>query len=406
MRFEEKSRLLITCAPSLSDWLQKELEALGHSIALVRKTGIEIEGSLVDAMKLNLWLRTAFAVLYLVDEFDCPDADALYRAAVSMPWEDIIPVNEYISIVSYVDNPTINNSMFPNLKLKDAIVDRIMQREHRRPDSGPERTNIVINLYWKDDTAWLYINTSGNKLADRGYRRIPHKAPMQETLAAAVMMAAGYTGDCPLVAPMCGSGTLAIEAALIAQNRAPGLLRANYGFMHLKGFDDSIWKDIRRDAHKGKGSDPFSSRGLTPFSAPRIIATDIDPKAVEAARKNAATAGVDHLIEFKVCDFAETPLPPAPFIVVMNPEYGKRMGELKALEETYARIGDFFKQKCQGSTAYVFTGNLDLAKKIHLTASRRFPFFNADIDCRLLKYEMYAGTRRRKTTSEATETDK
>jgi putative N6-adenine-specific DNA methylase len=377
--------LLITCAPGLSEWLRQEIEALGHKVLLVRKTGIEIEGTLADSMRLNLWLRTAFAVLYLLDEFECRDAEALYRATVNLPWEQLIPADEYISIVSHADNPTINNSMFPNLKLKDAIVDRIMKKEHRRPDSGPERTNIVINLYWKDDRAWLYLNTSGNKLADRGYRRIPHKAPMQETLAAAVIMATGYTGEMPLVAPMCGSGTLAIEGALLAQNRAPGLLRGNYGFMHLKGFNDEAWKAVRRETiNAGEKK-----------RNPRIIATDIDPDAVEAARKNAATAGVDHLIEFAVCDFAETPLPPPPFLVVMNPEYGKRMGEISELEKVYERIGDFFKQKCQGVAGYVFTGNLDLAKKIRLTPSRRFPFFNADIDCRLLKYEMYAGSRRK-----------
>jgi len=387
MDFEKKSRLLITCAPSLSQWMQKEIEALGHNVLLVRKTGIEIEGTLADSMRLNLWLHTAFAVLYMLDEFECRDAETLYRATVKLPWEDIIPVNEYFSIVSYVDNPTINNSMFPNLKLKDAIVDRIMKKEHRRPDSGPKRTNIVINLYWKDDRAWLYLNTSGNKLADRGYRRIPHKAPMQETLAAAVIMATGYTGEASLVTPMCGSGTLAIEAALLAQNRAPGLLHANYGFMHLKGFNDTAWKAVRREAINA--GEKKKNRN------PRIIATDIDPVAVKAARKNAATAGVDHLIEFGVCDFAETPLPPPPFTVVMNPEYGKRMGEISELEKVYERIGDFFKQKCQGMTGYVFTGNLDLAKKIHLTPSRKFPFFNADIDCRLLKYEMYAGSRRK-----------
>jgi 23S rRNA (guanine2445-N2)-methyltransferase len=385
MDFQKKSRLLITCAPCLSEWLQKEIEAIGHNVPLVRKTGIEIEGTLADSMRLNLWLRTAFAVLYMLDEFECRDAEALYRAAVKLPWEDIIPVDEYFSIVSYVDNPTINNSMFPNLKLKDAIVDRIMKKAHRRPDSGPKRTNIVINLYWKDDRAWLYLNTSGNKLADRGYRKIPHKAPMQETLAAAVIMATGYTGEASLVTPMCGSGTLAIEAALMAQNRAPGLLRANYGFMHLRGFDDEAWKAVRREAiNAGEKK-----------RNPRIIATDIDPVAVEAAKRNAATAGVDRLIEFGVCDFAETPLPPAPFIVVMNPEYGKRMGEISQLEKVYERIGDFFKQKCQGMTGYVFTGNLDLAKKVHLAPSRKFPFFNADIDCRLLKYEMYAGSRRK-----------
>lgn len=385
MDFQKKSRLLITCAPSLSEWLQQEIEALGHRVRLVRKTGVEIEGTLADSMRLNLWLHTAFAVLYRLDEFECRDAEALYRAAVRLPWEDIIPADEYISIVSHVDNPTINNTMFPNLKLKDAIVDRIMKKEQRRPNSGPQRTNIVINLYWKDDRAWLYVNTSGNKLSDRGYRRIPHKAPMQETLAAAVIMATGYTGEMPLVAPMCGSGTLAIEAALMAQNRAPGLLRSNYGFMHLKGFDDAAWQAARREALKAGQKKRI----------PRIIATDIDPAAVRAATKNATTAGVDHLIEFGVCDFAETPLPQGPFLVVMNPEYGKRMGEIAQLEKVYERIGGFFKQKCQGSTGYVFTGNLDLAKKVHLAPSRKIPFFNADIDCRLLKYEMYAGSRRK-----------
>jgi 23S rRNA G2445 N2-methylase RlmL len=394
MDFQRKSRLLITCAPSLSEWLQEEIEALGYKTLLVRKTGVEIEGTLADSMRLNLWLRTAFAVLFLLDEFECRDADELYRATVGLPWEKVIPADEYISIVSYVDNPTINNSMFPNLKLKDAIVDRIMKKEHRRPDSGQKRTNIVINLYWKDDRAWLYLNTSGNKLSDRGYRRIPHKAPMQETLAAAVIMATGYTGETPLVAPMCGSGTLAIEAALIAQNRAPGLLRGNFSFMHLKGFNDNAWKAVRREAiNAGEKKLP-----------PRIIATDIDPVAVKAARKNAETAGVEHLIEFGVCDFAETPLPPSPFIVVMNPEYGIRMGEISQLEKVYERIGDFFKQKCQGVTGYVFTGNLDLAKKVHLTPSRKFPFFNADIDCRLLKYDMYAGSRRKERNPAPAET--
>jgi putative N6-adenine-specific DNA methylase len=155
--------------------------------------------------------------------------------------------------------------------------------------------------------------------------------------------------------------------------------------MHLKGFNEQAWKAVHRE----------TINAVEKNRNPRIIATDIDPDAVAATRKNAATAGVDHLIEFGVCDFAETPLPPPPFMVVMNPEYGKRMGEIPELEKVYERIGDFFKQKCQGVTGYVFTGNLDLAKKVHLTPSRKFPFFNADIDCRLLKYEMYAGSRRK-----------
>jgi putative N6-adenine-specific DNA methylase len=188
----------------------------------------------------------------------------------------------------------------------------------------------------------------------------------------------------PLVNPMCGSGTIAIEAALIATGRAPGLLRSNYGLRHVKGIDDNAWQATRREAAKSRMKD----------SPPPIIATDIDPQAIEAARANAKTAGVDGLIDFAVCDFAETTVPPPPGIVLLNPEYGERLGEVAQLEGTYKRIGDFFKQRCAGYTGFVFTGNRELAKRIRLTASRRMEFWNAKIDCRLLKYEMYEGTRR------------
>ncbi len=228
------------------------------------------------------------------------------------------------------------------------------------------------------------MNTSGRKLADRNYRKIPHKAPMQETLAAAVIMATGYDGSVPLVNPMCGSGTLAIEAALIASGRAPGLLRGNFGFMHHMGFDADAWKTMRIEAKKIRNKGPIAP----------IIATDIDERAIWAARKNAETAGVHHMIQFDECDFAATMIPPEDGIVILNPEYGERLGETSELEGTYKRIGDFLKQSCAGWTGYVFTGNLDLAKKIGLRISRRLEFMNAKIDCRLLKYELYRGTRR------------
>jgi putative N6-adenine-specific DNA methylase len=208
---------------------------------------------------------------------------------------------------------------------------------------------------------------------------------MRESLAAGVVMATGYDGTAPLVNPMCGSGTIAIEAALIAARRAPGLLRTNFGFTHLKCFDENLWRTIRNDAAK-------EGRKLAKKNRPaRIIATDISPDAIVAAQKNAMTAGVEHLIDFSVCDFADTSIPDEKGIVVVNPEYGVRLGEIERLEDTYNRLGDFFKQKCPGWTCYIFTGNLALAKKVGLRTSRRTAFFNADIECRLLKYDMYEG---------------
>ncbi len=214
---------------------------------------------------------------------------------------------------------------------------------------------------------------------------IPLKAPMQETLAAAVNLATGWTGNGNFVNPMCGSGTLAIEAALIALGRAPGLLRNNYGFMHLLGFDESLWKSLRRKI-RAESRDYFNGR---------IIATDISQQAIEAARKNAMTAGVERFIEFGVCDFSQTPIPEGEGIVILNPEYGERMGEVDELKDIYKKIGDFFKKKCQGYKGYIFTGNLDLAKKVGLRTNRRITFFNGPLECRLLEYELYEGSRKK-----------
>jgi len=334
-------------------------------------------------MKLNLMLRTGVNVLYLLKQFSCKTPDELYRAVVSLPWEDYISPSEYLSVVSRVKTPAINNSVFASQKVKDAIVDRVTKKCGSRPNSGPDRDNVVINFYWNDDSCSIYLNTSGKKLSDRGYRKIPYAAPLQETLAAALLCATGFDGSQPLVNPMCGSGTLAIEAALIALKRAPGLLRSNFGLKHVKGFDAEAWDTLRKEVRA-------QSKKELPF---RIIATDIDKKAVENAKKNAQTAGVDHIIEFYVCDFKKTKIPEEKGIVILNPEYGYRLGNQTELEETYKGIGDFFKNKCAGFTGYVFTGNIALAKKVGLRTSRRLIFYNAKIECRLLEYHMYIGSK-------------
>jgi putative N6-adenine-specific DNA methylase len=389
MDFDQPSTIRVSCAHGLAPHTARELEQLGCPPQRTDRTGVECAGTLHDAMRLNLHLRTALHVLYTLKSFRCGSPDELYRATRRIAWDEIIAPDGYLTVNSFVDHPSINNTMFANVRVKDAIVDRVAERCGRRPDSGPRGNGVVVNLFWKGSRAILYLNASGDKLADRGYRRIPHGAPLQETLAAAILIATGYDGTQPLVLPMCGSGALAIEAALLALNRAPGLLRAKYAIMHVLGFDADAYKTLRIATQK---------QGRKTLEQP-IIATDIDPTAVEAARKNATTAGVDHLIRFDVCDFAQTPLPDEPGIIVLNPGYGRRMGEIRALEQTYTRIGDFFKQRCPGWTGFVFTGNLDLAKKVGLRTSRRVPFFNADIECRLLAYELYQGTRKQKNAN-------
>jgi putative N6-adenine-specific DNA methylase len=376
--FNKKS-LTISCGPGSAPYLRAETEQLGFTVLSSHDRGVEVEASWKDAPLLNLCLRTALHVMYPLKKFSCRGPDELYREVTALPWEEIVEPSGYISIVSVIDTGRVKNSMFANQKVKDAVVDRMVKKRGKRPSSGPARDNVVIDLFWNRDTCWLYLDTSGNKLSDRGYRLLPHAAPLRETLAASLLLAAGYDGTTPLVNPMCGSGTLAIEAALIALNRAPGLLRDNYGFMHVKNHDGKKWLTLREKTKSGARHELKS----------RIIASDRDRRAVEAAKKNARAAGVDAFIEFHVCEFADTPIPGEKGIVILNPPYGARMGEEIELGKLYKGIGDFFKRKCPGYTGYIFTGNIPLAKKIGLRTSRRLIFFNADIECRMLEYHMY-----------------
>ncbi len=381
-----KSKILVTCAKGITPFLKEELIQQGFPIISESVAGIETEGTMDDTLRLNLLLRTGHRVLFLLRRFHAENADDLYQKGTDIAWEEYIAGNGYFSVSSSVDNPSINTPLFANLKLKDAIADRIRKKCGRRPDSGPEQNRAVVNLYWKNNDCSIYLDTSGEPLSKRNYRKIPMNAPMQETLAAAVIRAAAWNGSSHFINPMCGSGTLAIEAALAGLNRAPGILRYNFGFMHLKGYNESLWKDMRTQAKKQ------AKKSLDC----RIIATDISKDAVEAARNNAATAGVEHLIEFDVCDYSGTLIPDGTGIMILNPGYGERMGESAELESVYKGIGDFFKQKCKGYTGYIFTGNLDLAKKVGLKAKRRVPFFNGPIDCRLLEYALYEGSRKNK----------
>jgi putative N6-adenine-specific DNA methylase len=318
-------------------------------------------------------------------EFSVNDPEELYVKVINYPWENLIDSDGYFSVTSNVSHPTVTTELFANVKVKDAIADRFRRQVGKRPNSGPEVDQTVIHLYWKDDRGEIFMDTSGPTLAKHGYRKIPGKAPMLEALATGTLMAGKWDRKSPFVNPMCGSGTMAIEAALLATNRKPGLFRDNYGFMHVIGYDDAVYKEALRKIYAE----------ITEVPGLKIIASDISEDAVEVSKVNAGIAGIQRYIDFLLCDFAETPVPEGMNgVVFFNPEYGERLGVLNELEETYARIGDFMKKNCKGYTGYIFTGNLDLAKKIGLKASRRIEFYSAKLDCRLLEYELYSGTKR------------
>jgi putative N6-adenine-specific DNA methylase len=382
----------ITCHKRNALYLEQEIKDLGFDQTETFVTGVRLKATVNECIRLNLNLRCASQVLYSLQSFDAGSADDVYNSIHQYPWEDILPEDGYFSITSNVSNETINNSMYANLRVKDAIIDRMREKTGKRPSTGAALTGAVIHLFWKDEHAEIFIDTSGDSLARHGYRTISGPAQMLESLAAATIYASRWDRVSPFVNVMCGSGTVAIEAAMIATNRRPGLFRTNYAFMHLNGYDIKVYQQ----------EDARLEEQIKEIPGLRIIATDHSAKAIESARKNAVAAGVGKLIEFAVCDFTATKVPPGvPGVFYINPEYNEWSDEIMVLEEIYSRIGDFMKQKCGGYYGYVFTGNLELAKKIGLKAKRRIEFYSSTIDCRLLEYELYSGTRTEPKVTEA-----
>jgi putative N6-adenine-specific DNA methylase len=380
--FNTKGKVFITCKDRSVSYLEQEVRELGFIPEAVTRTGLEVSASLEQCMDLNLHLRTASHVLYEIKSFYLRNADDIYRRFKAIPWEDYLDVDGYFSVNSVAENESVTTPLIVNVKVKDAIVDRFRDLKGRRPDSGSDFSGLVIQVYWKETQAIVYLNTSGETLAKHGYRKIPGKAPMMEALAAATIFATEWNTRVPFINPMCGSGTLAIEAALIASKRYPGLYRENYAFQHILGYTPDSFLAKKKKLENKVIFDP----GVV------IVASDISLQAISFAQENAVFAGVDHMITFQTSDFGETEIPEKPRgVIFFNPEYGERLGDLGELEETYKRMGDFMKQKCAGYRGYIFTGNMDLAKKIGLKASRRIEFWNGTIDCRLLKFDMYEG---------------
>ena len=393
--------IIISCAKELSRWTEIEVIDMGYHPIEVTENTVVVRGSMRDVMKLNLRLRTAHRVLVPLLRTTCFNIKDLYEAARSIDWENLIEADGYFSVSSIVHNFTIRDTRIPSLYTKDAIADRMREKCQRRPDSGGENRGAAVFVYWERDQVIIYLDTSGEPLSKRGYRKIPGSAPMQETLAAACIMALRWDGKTPFVSPMCGSGTPAIEAAMIAMNRAPGSLKGHFAFQSVKGYrsiipgesapkiaprqhvgasPEQIWKELVMEAVAAE-----KKEGLTP-----IIATDISPEAVDNAHTNAIAAGVSQYITFKACDFGDTPVPESDAsprgVVFFNPEYGIRLGTFEELAPVYERIGSFMNEKCGGYTGGLITGNPDLARLVNLYYKTRVPFFNGPIDCRLFVY--------------------
>ncbi|HMO51075.1 MAG TPA: class I SAM-dependent RNA methyltransferase [Kiritimatiellia bacterium] len=381
----ERNLIIITTAKGMAPMLAGEVEALGLKVCGSTETGVSVQGAMTDAMRLNLNVRTAHRVLWKLGDGPAKHPNELYKRLVGWPWERWVPPQGLVSITVSGKSVSGDDPRFVALKTKDALMDRMSQVNGFRPDSGPERNKTVVHVHWEGRFFDAYLDTSGEPLSHRGYRHQPGNAPMRETLAAACLIGAGWDAATTLVNPMCGSGTLAIEAALLASHTPPGFLRDNFGFMHLNDYRAADWQTLRREAAK--------NRLIRPRRV-AIFASDLDPRAVEAARANARRAGVADWIEFSVGDFRETKLPDPPGLIIFNPEYGERLAANPDLAAHYKDIGDFMKHKAQGFTGAVFTGNAEMIKPIGLKPRTKLQLFNGPIEGRLLVFDLYAGTKR------------
>ena len=355
-----------------------ELAALGFADAQVGRGGVAFVADRAGLYKANLWLRTASRVLVQLAVFPCSGPEELYKGVHAIDWTALVTPAMTLAVDCSLRDSAMTHSGFVALKTKDAVVDRIREACGNRPNVDTASPDVRINVHLHKNICTVSLDSSGEPLDRRGYRLERNEAPLRETLAAAVVALSGWDGSIPLADPMCGSGTIPIEAALLAGNVAPGLQRS-FGFQRWLDYDKRVWERLLREADSGIRKLPL---GL-------VTGLDQDSRALKLASRNAANAGFQGQIHFFHAALEEFRPEGEQGVVIINPPYGKRLGDEDELKELYCQIGDVMKKRCRGWTGYVLTGNLELAKYIGLKASRRFVLFNGAIECRLLKYELY-----------------
>ena len=370
-------RFFATCDRGIEPVLAGELRDLGAQEVEPGRGGVSFAGDRDLLYRANLWLRTAIRVLKPILEATVTSPDELYDAVRGLDWSQYLTPDHTLAVDCNVRDSHITHSQYAALRTKDAICDQFVERMGRRPSEDVDEPMLGLNLHIHRNRAVLSLDSSGESLHKRGYRPVLTKAPLNEALAAALVLLTGWTGDTPLVDPMCGSGVLPIEAAWLALRRPPGLTRRRFGFQGWMDYDVRLWTSLRDEAR----------RGVRKVLAAPIFGFDIRRDAVALARGNARAAGIGHLLPFQTRDVRDFQPPPGPpGQILCNPPYGERIGEEKELRGLYRILGEVLRQRCAGWTAHVFTGNAALARQIGLQPVREVPLFNGKIPCRLLSF--------------------
>lgn len=376
--YQESGQYFAQIAGGLEEEGARELEELGATNISTAYRGIHFQADQAMFYRINYCSRLASRILAPLKRFACPDIETLKQNAAEIDWNEIFDVNRTFAIFANVANSRITHSKFAALSLKDTIVDQFRDRFYRRPDVDPRRPDVAINLFIDKDQAVLSIDASGGAMNRRGYRRKSISAPMQETVAAAIIRMTEWHGSMKLHDPMCGSGTLLAEALMHACAIPSGHLRKNFGLEYLPDYNESLWKKIRESADSAIKTDPA---GL-------ISGSDIAYSAISASKSNLRVLPGGSKIKLRKSEFDDHPgLKNG--VILTNPPYGIRMGEEADMPELYSALGNYLKQRCQGSVAYVYFGERALIREIGLKPAWKKPLISGALDGRLVKFELY-----------------
>ena len=372
----------ITCPRGLEEVTAKDITSHIQCNPTQKKGGVSFKGTLEDMYKINLYTRTGMYVLKKITQFKANNFNTVYKNTFDCNWEDIIGCEKTFLIRTKVKSSIFENSGFVTLKIKDAIVDKIKKKKNKRPNINKINPDVKIFIYIKDDEFKIYIDSSGRPLFMRGYRSRIHKASLNECLAAGIVLLSNWDLKSSFYDPMCGSGTIPIEAAMIAFNIPPNILRERFAFQLWDDYDIKLWKKILSN-----------SRGKIKIdNSIKIFGSDNIYKNIKLSTESAKKIKLDKFISFSKKDLIEFSSNSEKGVIIVNPPYGIRLGTEEKLQSLYSSIGDVFKNKCAGFDAYIFTHNKNLAKFVRLRTKRKIILKNGQLDCRLLYYPMKKGS--------------
>ncbi|MDR0829977.1 MAG: THUMP domain-containing protein [Prevotellaceae bacterium] len=364
----------------LEEILAQELQNLGAQDVKLERRAVTFSGDLTLMYRANLCLRTASRILKVINTFDAQDADEIYEYVKKIDWEEFMDINQTFLINSTVYSETFKHSQFVSYRVKDAIADFFAEKYERRPSVRVTNPDIMVDVHISHNKCTISLDSSGESLHKRGYRITQMRAPINEALAAGMLLMAGWKGQFNLIDPMCGSGTLLIEAALIALNIPPGIFRQHFQFEQWKDFDRELFDEIYND-DSGERQFPF-----------KIYGFDVAERSVEVAQENIKAAGLSRYIEIKQVAIKDFQLPQGAAVIVANPPYGERLKE-KNLEEVYTQFGQMLKFKCAGCNAWVISSNIDCLQKMGLKPARKIKLMNGELPCEYWKFEIFDGKR-------------